>query len=158
MTYQKISYRLFRAGGRRDRRRLARSTGSITMSAPFSHSQGEGILMLVTYRPRLQRGMTRGCLPRDQRPIKSSAISVVNWYALVLPSRPESDETSPQVYFRSQPAQRPQSGECRITVRRETLFEDAFAEIMRHQPNDLRKRLLITFRGEEGLDYGGVSR
>jgi E3 ubiquitin-protein ligase NEDD4 len=38
------------------------------------------------------------------------------------------------------------------------LFEDAFAEIMRHQPNDLRKRLLITFRGEEGLDYGGVSR
>jgi E3 ubiquitin-protein ligase NEDD4 len=102
--------------------------------------------------------MTHVCPPLDQRPIKSSAISVANWYVPLLPSESHSDRGSLQVYFRSQPAQRPQSGECRITVRRETLFEDAFAEIMRHQPNDLRKRLLITFRGEEGLDYGGVSR
>lgn len=62
------------------------------------------------------------------------------------------------IYFRSQPAQRPLEGECRITVRREKLFEDAFAAIMRLSPSDLKKRLLITFKGEEGLDYGGVSR
>ena len=29
---------------------------------------------------------------------------------------------------------------------------------MRLQPFDLRRRLFITFRGEEGLDYGGVAR
>lgn len=63
-----------------------------------------------------------------------------------------------QVYFRSQPAQRTATGDCRLVVRRELLFEDAYAQIMGRMPSDLRKRLLITFRGEEGLDYGGVSR
>jgi E3 ubiquitin-protein ligase NEDD4 len=29
---------------------------------------------------------------------------------------------------------------------------------MRQQPNDLKKRLMIKFDGEDGLDYGGVSR
>jgi E3 ubiquitin-protein ligase NEDD4 len=29
---------------------------------------------------------------------------------------------------------------------------------MRQSPNDLKKRLMIKFDGEEGLDYGGVSR
>lgn len=50
------------------------------------------------------------------------------------------------------------AGDCRLLVRRELLFEDAYAQIMGKMPSDLRKRLLITFRGEEGLDYGGVSR
>lgn len=49
-------------------------------------------------------------------------------------------------------------GECRITVRRENLFEDAFVEVMRHSPDDLRKRFLIMFKGEDGVDFGGVSR
>lgn len=29
---------------------------------------------------------------------------------------------------------------------------------MRLQPYDLRRRLYIIFRGEEGLDYGGLAR
>ena len=29
---------------------------------------------------------------------------------------------------------------------------------MRKNPVDLRRRLYIQFRGEEGLDYGGVAR
>lgn len=29
---------------------------------------------------------------------------------------------------------------------------------MRLQPTDLRRRLYIIFKGEEGLDYGGVAR
>ena len=62
------------------------------------------------------------------------------------------------IYFRSQPKLRTGQGECRITVRRENLFEDAFAEVMRHSPEDLRKRFLIMFKGEDGVDFGGVSR
>ncbi|MCO5600910.1 hypothetical protein L7F22_055027 [Adiantum nelumboides] len=38
------------------------------------------------------------------------------------------------------------------------IFEDSYAEIMRQQPNDLKKRLMIKFDGEDGLDYGGLSR
>ncbi|KAG8795329.1 hypothetical protein FRC16_010111 [Serendipita sp. 398] len=62
------------------------------------------------------------------------------------------------IYFRSQPAMRPLSGNVHIKVRRNYIFEDSYAEIMRQAPNDLKKRLMITFEGEPGLDYGGVSR
>ncbi|CAG8491634.1 2216_t:CDS:10, partial [Scutellospora calospora] len=58
----------------------------------------------------------------------------------------------------SQPALRPVPGQCHIKVRREFIFEDAYSEIMRQQPQDLKKRLMIKFEGEDGLDYGGLSR
>ncbi|TSK16036.1 NEDD4-like E3 ubiquitin-protein ligase WWP1 [Bagarius yarrelli] len=46
----------------------------------------------------------------------------------------------------------------KITVSRQTLFEDSFQQIMALKPYDLRRRLYIIFRGEEGLDYGGLAR
>ncbi len=45
----------------------------------------------------------------------------------------------------------------KLTVSRTTLFEDSYHLVMRHPAYDLRRRLYITFRGEEGLDYGGVA-
>ncbi|KAG2733205.1 hypothetical protein G9P44_004195 [Scheffersomyces stipitis] len=62
------------------------------------------------------------------------------------------------IYFRSQPALRILPGQCHIKVRRDHIFEDSYQEIMRQTPEDLKKRLMIKFDGEEGLDYGGVSR
>jgi len=62
------------------------------------------------------------------------------------------------IYFRSQPALRILSGQCHVKVRRTNIFEDSYAEIMRQPATDLKKRLMIKFDGEEGLDYGGVSR
>ncbi|CAO0794159.1 unnamed protein product [Mucor circinelloides] len=62
------------------------------------------------------------------------------------------------IYFRSQPALRPVPGQCHIKVRRDHIFEDAYAEVMRQVPADLKKRLMIKFEGEDGLDYGGLSR
>lgn len=62
------------------------------------------------------------------------------------------------IYFRSQPALRILPGQCHIKVRRDHIFEDSYQEIMRQSPQDLKKRLMIKFDGEEGLDYGGVSR
>ncbi|KAK2722126.1 E3 ubiquitin-protein ligase Su(dx)-like [Artemia franciscana] len=46
----------------------------------------------------------------------------------------------------------------KLTVSRQTLFEDSFHQIMRLPAYELRRRLYIIFRGEEGLDYGGVAR
>lgn len=46
----------------------------------------------------------------------------------------------------------------KITVTRQTLFDDSYHQIMRLPAYELRRRLYIIFRGEEGLDYGGVSR
>uniref|UniRef100_A0A671Z3D0 E3 ubiquitin-protein ligase n=1 Tax=Sparus aurata TaxID=8175 RepID=A0A671Z3D0_SPAAU len=40
----------------------------------------------------------------------------------------------------------------------QTLFEDSFQQIMALKPYDLRRRLYVIFRGEEGLDYGGLAR
>jgi E3 ubiquitin-protein ligase NEDD4 len=62
------------------------------------------------------------------------------------------------IYFRSQPAVRAQPGSCQIKVRRSHIFEDSYAEIMRQTPNDLKKRLMIKFEGEDGLDHGGLAR
>ena len=62
------------------------------------------------------------------------------------------------IYFRSQPALRILSGQCHVKVRRSHIFEDSYAEIMRASANDLKKRLMIKFDGEDGLDYGGLSR
>ncbi len=62
------------------------------------------------------------------------------------------------IYFRSQPALRIGQGQCHVKVRRNHIFEDSYAEIMRQSPTDLKKRLMIKFDGEDGLDYGGLSR
>jgi len=50
------------------------------------------------------------------------------------------------------------SNHVKITVSRGNIFEDSFTQILNLQPYDLRRRLYITFKGEEGLDYGGVAR
>jgi E3 ubiquitin-protein ligase NEDD4 len=62
------------------------------------------------------------------------------------------------IYFRSQPALRILSGQCHVKVRRNNIFEDSYHEIMRQSATDLKKRLMIKFDGEDGLDYGGLSR
>ncbi|KAI8052802.1 E3 ubiquitin-protein ligase RSP5 [Syncephalis plumigaleata] len=62
------------------------------------------------------------------------------------------------IYFRSQPAMRPLGGQCHIKVRREHIFEDSYRQIMELTESDLRRRLMIKFEGEDGLDYGGLSR
>lgn len=62
------------------------------------------------------------------------------------------------IYFRSQPALRILSGQCHVKVRRGNIFGDSYAEIMRQSATDLKKRLMIKFDGEDGLDYGGLSR
>lgn len=49
-------------------------------------------------------------------------------------------------------------GYVKINVSRDTLFEDSFQQIMKQQPFELRRRLYIIYKGEEGLDYGGVAR
>ncbi|OLY78592.1 putative E3 ubiquitin-protein ligase hulA [Smittium mucronatum] len=62
------------------------------------------------------------------------------------------------VYFRSQLPLRPVAGQCHIRVNRETIFEDSYKEIKVLPAIDLKKRLMLKFEGEDGLDYGGVSR
>ncbi|KAI6114349.1 hypothetical protein F5141DRAFT_706205 [Pisolithus sp. B1] len=62
------------------------------------------------------------------------------------------------IYFRSQPTMRTKDGKCEINVRRNMMLEDSYASIMKCRPDDLKKRLVIRFDGEDGLDYGGVSR
>lgn len=47
---------------------------------------------------------------------------------------------------------------CRIDISRKRIFEESFRVISQMQPRELKKRLLVKFKGEEGLDYGGVAR
>eukprot|EP01127_Copromyxa_protea_P005702 TRINITY_DN15568_c0_g1_i1.p1 TRINITY_DN15568_c0_g1~~TRINITY_DN15568_c0_g1_i1.p1 ORF type:complete len:478 (-),score=49.27 TRINITY_DN15568_c0_g1_i1:63-1355(-) len=49
-------------------------------------------------------------------------------------------------------------GELQIVVSRDTLLEDSFNLISNLDGVTLTRRLFIKFNGEEGLDYGGMSR
>lgn len=62
------------------------------------------------------------------------------------------------IYFRSQPKMRSLPGKCEIKVRRTRLLEDSFLAVMGLTADDLKRRLMVSFDGEDGLDYGGVSR
>ncbi|CAG9773599.1 unnamed protein product [Ceutorhynchus assimilis] len=55
-------------------------------------------------------------------------------------------------------ALQPQSGHCRLEVSRTEVFEESYRLIMKMRPKDMRKRLMVKFRSEEGLDYGGIAR
>ncbi|EDV27636.1 uncharacterized protein TRIADDRAFT_21320 [Trichoplax adhaerens] len=52
----------------------------------------------------------------------------------------------------------PQVGFTKIEVTRSDVFEASYNQIMKMRPKDLKKRLTVKFKGEEGLDYGGVAR
>lgn len=62
------------------------------------------------------------------------------------------------IYFRSQPKMRVKDGKCEFRLRRGRVLEDSFTAVMRMNSDDLKRRLMIKFDGEDGLDYGGVSR
>ena len=55
--------------------------------------------------------------------------------------------------FRSQLGMHAQPGKCHIKVRRNHIFEDSYEKIMLQTPKDLKKRLMIEFDGEGGLDH-----
>lgn len=83
------------------------------------------------------------------------------------PRLPISDDNAPQykrdyrrkvVYFRSQPKMRVLPGKCEVKIRRTRVLEDSYGVIMALSGEDLKRRLMISFEGEDGLDYGGVSR
>lgn len=62
------------------------------------------------------------------------------------------------VYFRSQPKMRILPGKCEVKVRRNRVMEDSYGAVMALTGEDLKRRLMVSFDGEDGLDYGGVSR
>ncbi|KAJ1504214.1 NEDD4 E3 ubiquitin-protein ligase [Coelomomyces lativittatus] len=62
------------------------------------------------------------------------------------------------IYFRSQAPLRLIPGQCTLKVSRNNLFDDAYHEIMKLPISELKKKLIIKFDKEEGLDYGGLSR
>ncbi|KAG0700134.1 hypothetical protein DFH29DRAFT_933710 [Suillus ampliporus] len=62
------------------------------------------------------------------------------------------------IYFRSQPAMNVKEGKCELKLRRSRVLDDSFAAVMRMSGHELKRRLVIKFEGEDGLDYGGVSR
>ncbi|CAF1612896.1 unnamed protein product [Rotaria sordida] len=50
------------------------------------------------------------------------------------------------------------NGQLKLTIRRDRLFNDSFNHIVQFQSSELRRRLYLSFKHEEALDYGGVAR
>jgi len=49
-------------------------------------------------------------------------------------------------------------GSLRLNIRRQNVFEEAFRQLRLRNGEEMRGRLQITFRNEEGVDAGGLSR
>eukprot|EP00934_Nitzschia_sp_Nitz4_P006861 Nitzschia sp. Nitz4//scaffold116_size91068//11601//24470//NITZ4_004949-RA/size91068-processed-gene-0.22-mRNA-1//1//CDS//3329533551//6851//frame0 len=49
-------------------------------------------------------------------------------------------------------------GNLRLHIRRQNVFEDAYHQLRLHTADEMRGRLHVTFRNEEGVDAGGLSR
>jgi len=61
--------------------------------------------------------------------------------------------------LRSQNSMRMREDEhTQILINRNNLFNDAYQEIMRRLPDDMKNRLSIEYEGEEGVDCGGLLR
>jgi len=60
--------------------------------------------------------------------------------------------------FRNQYSLNPYNLNLNIYINRKSLFYDAYYQIMRKSPLELKSRLRIKYKGEEGLDAGGLLR
>lgn len=49
-------------------------------------------------------------------------------------------------------------GSLRLSIRRKNVFEEAYHQLRLRNEDEMRSRLHITFRNEEGVDAGGLSR
>ena len=157
-----------------------RHTCSITRNRPspnqaVNHQAQEGETTIRVMNPDLQpqaisqlgplpSGWEMRLTPTKRLYFIDHNTNTTTWDDPRLPSLPDANTPQPEyrrdfrrklVYFRSQPAMRAQFGICQINVRRGHIFEDSYAEIMRQMPNDLKKRLVIKFEGEDGLDRDG---
>lgn len=61
-------------------------------------------------------------------------------------------------YFKAKTYESTSNGYFKIPVRRDYLLEDSFNMISSMPISSLKKKPQIVFEGEEGLDYGGISR
>jgi len=50
------------------------------------------------------------------------------------------------------------AGRCDITIRRTRVLEDIYGAVVARIGEDLKRRLVVSFDVEDGLDYSGVSR
>ncbi|RXG54424.1 Alpha-amylase [Armadillidium vulgare] len=106
-------------------------------------------------RPYFVDHNTRSTSFQDPR---TGAKPIGNWGAYGIPINYERSFRWKLGQFRYLCQSNAVSGHIKITVTRQTLFDDSFHQVMRLPAYELRRRLFIIFRGEDGLDFGGVAR
>ena len=52
----------------------------------------------------------------------------------------------------------PTEGTCSFCVSRPEMFKSSFFEVSRRKASELKKKIMVEFVGEGGLDYGGLAR
>jgi len=60
--------------------------------------------------------------------------------------------------LRSQEEMNTYNANLELVIDRKNLFRDAYDQIMNKSPLDLKRRLHIRYKEEEGLDIGGLLR
>uniref|UniRef100_A0A673MJA2 E3 ubiquitin-protein ligase n=1 Tax=Sinocyclocheilus rhinocerous TaxID=307959 RepID=A0A673MJA2_9TELE len=108
--------------------------------------------------PRLSANLRPGQLKEQAQSVMSPGNLPEDPECLTVPKYKRDLVQKLKILRQELSQQQPQAGHCRIEVSREEIFEESYRQVMKMRPKDLWKRLMVKFRGEEGLDYGGVAR
>ena len=105
------------------------------------------------------RAFVNAAIKRTPELLLGGAFRPTLAYLLQSPSLLEFENK--RVYFRAKMKdliEQKHMPSLRLLVRREYVFEDSFQYLRKKGPEEMRGKLNIQFRGEEGIDAGGVSR
>ncbi len=133
-------------------------TTSETPATPEAHTcSAANTRPSTTSNASMSTSITEACIATHQHPTNSDLpIGLLD--AELLPKYRRDLVGKMRVLRSELQALQPQSGHCRLEVSRQEIFEESYRLVMKMRPKDMRKRLMVKFRGEEGLDYGGVAR
>lgn len=137
------------------------ASASTKSDAPTSEAAGEGMRLANFVEANR---VLLNILVREKPSLLDSSLA-----ALIKMSRCRAylDFDNKRTYFQSamkklrQTALRSHGGSSssvRIPVRREHIFEDSYYALRMRSGQELRRKLHISFTGEEGIDAGGVTR
>eukprot|EP00123_Amoebidium_parasiticum_P013374 comp21920_c0_seq1/m.31512 comp21920_c0_seq1/g.31512 ORF comp21920_c0_seq1/g.31512 comp21920_c0_seq1/m.31512 type:complete len:1016 (-) comp21920_c0_seq1:55-3102(-) len=125
-------------------------------NCPFSHGTGiqdEDTLAIAMLAAALNQDAVAGTALAVAASLKESATMPIDTSNL---SQFKRDLHNKHVRLREK-LHMPK-GECHLTVVRASLFASSYAEVMNRSSKELKKKLFVHFKGEGGLDYGGLAR
>jgi E3 ubiquitin ligase SMURF1/2 len=115
-------------------------------------------------RPYFVNHITRTTQFTDPRLVSSAATRVPSSSSVEKQPKPEPADVKKDLSYKLKilriqlSSLQSSAGHCTLHISRDEIFENSYRQVMRLRPKDLRKKLMVQFKDEDGVDYGGIAR